>query len=170
MVHEQIGEQLKIELKGKRFNSEGALGVTDLKVGEYVLLRKPPASIKLEHGHSREDTVSTKLMPLTSSTIFEVYKITGASHVILCDPDTRSTDLGFSQPVAIERLVRYDLCNLEVPIEAERPVQIEIATGDHGHWRRGTITSWSGTGKIFVRFDGGEEQCLELADHEHFYA
>ena len=91
------------------------------------------------------------------------------SHAVLCDPDTRSTELGFSQPVAIDRLVKYDLCNLELPIQADHPVRIEIATGDQGVWRRGTIVSWSGTGKLFVRFDSGEETCLELADHEHRY-
>ena len=73
--------------------------------------------------------------------IFEVYKITGASHFILCDPDTRSTELGVSQPVAIDRLVRCDVCNLAIPIEAEYPVRIEIATGNQGVWRRGTIVS-----------------------------
>ena len=130
----------------------------------------PPASIKLEHGYARDEPVSAKLMPLTSMAIYEVYKITGASHVILCDPDTRSTELGFSQPVAIDRLVRYDLCNVEIPIEAEYPVRIEIVIGNQGMWRRGTIMSWSGTGKVFLKFDDNtEEVCLELADHEHRY-
>ena len=56
-----MADQLKIELKGKRFSAEGLSGPTDLKVGEHVLLRKPPASIKLEHGHSREEAISSKL-------------------------------------------------------------------------------------------------------------
>ena len=46
-----------------------------------------------------------------------------------CDPDTRETDLGFSQLVAIDWLVRYELCNLELSIEAGRPVQVENRTG-----------------------------------------
>ena len=76
---------------------------------------------------------------------------------MLCDPDTRSTELGFTQPVAIDRLVRYDLCSLEIPIEAERPVELEIATGAQDVWRRGTIVSWSGTGKVFIRFEDGKK-------------
>ena len=66
-IHEHIADQLKIQLKGKRFKAEGSQEATDLSVGEYVLLRKPPASIKLEHGYSRDETISSKLMPLTSS-------------------------------------------------------------------------------------------------------
>ena len=49
---------------------------------------------------------------------------------ILCDPDTLSTDLGVSQPVAIDRLVKYDLCHSEIPIQAERAVFVEVCGGD----------------------------------------
>ena len=113
-----------------------------LQVGDHVLFRKPPALLRTEHGLDREDSVSAKLMPLTSPQVFEIYKITGASHVILCDPDTRSTELAFSQPVAIERLVKYDLCNLEVPIEVDSLVILELRTGPNDEWKRGTITAW----------------------------
>ena len=84
---------------------------------------------------------------MTSSTAYEVFNITGAGHAILCDPDSRSTDLGFSQSVAIDRLARYDLCNLKLSIDADKPAEIEVSVGELGAWRRGTIVSWSGTGK-----------------------
>ena len=108
--------------------AEGQTVVVPLKVGDHVLLRKPPASLRTVHGLG-DESVSSKLMPLTSSQVFEIYKITGASDVIMCDLDTRSTELGFSQPVAIERLVAFDLCNLEVPIGVDSPVILELRTG-----------------------------------------
>ena len=141
-VHDQIAEQFKVELKGKRYRAEGQIpSVPPLEVGDHVLLRKPPAQIKIEHGFGKDEPVSSKLMPLVSAQVFEVYKVTGARHVVLCDPDTRETDLGFAQPVSIDRLVRYELCNLEVPIDADYPVVIELITEPGGAWRRGTITA-----------------------------
>ena len=85
---------------------------------------------------------------MTSTQIYEVFKIIGKNTVILCHPDTRETDLGFAQPVVTERLVPYELSELEVPIPLSEPLTLEVRRGNSEQWDKGQIEHQSATGLV----------------------
>ena len=101
-------------------------------------------------------------MALCDTRLYRVRKVVGPSTYYLADADTGSTELGFPQPVALDRLVPFDLCELEVPIDDKEPLRVEVDR-DHGG---GTyrIVSQSATGKVRLRDEAtGEEQTADLA-------
>eukprot|EP00959_Pyramimonas_sp_CCMP1952_P203681 4259427-Pyramimonas_sp.AAC.1 len=65
---------------------------------------------------------------------------------ILCKPDTRETQLGFSQPVSTARLVPFDLMDLEQPVDSDRELCIELFTG--GQWKPARVVAQSATGAL----------------------
>ena len=69
--------------------------------------------------------------------------------MVLQDPDTGITELGFGQPVNLQRLVPYDLRNLEAPV-AGGPLHLEVRT-DSG-WERAELTHQSATGIVLLDF------------------
>lgn len=166
-VHGLIREQLAGELGKKRHASafSGTKRKTTFSVGDHVLLRKPPLMLAKEVG---SEGTSKRLLPLTSGVVYEVYKVVSESHVILCDVDTRSTELGFAQPIASERLVEYDLRDLEVPIDLHEPLCLELKRSAAAEFKRGFIESQSATGLVLIDFrDGSEPEWFDLALFEH---
>ena len=101
--------------------------VCAFNVGDHVLMKRTPDAVRSAMGVDKG--VSTRLLPLASSIVYEVYKTVGPKTVILCDPDTRSTELQFSQPVSTDRLIPFSLCALDVPIEEAAPVEVEVRVG-----------------------------------------
>ena len=83
-------------------------------VGDRVLLRRPPSALLAELS---AEGVSHRLLPLLSAKVYEVFKVVGRSSYVIADPDSKSTELGFAQPVAQERLVAFDLADLDIPID-----------------------------------------------------
>ena len=111
-IHEGVAGYLSADYERKRHLLDKATADTwTPQPGDVVLLRKPPAAALRSHGDPdgvasvAKQKVSTRLQPLTAQTPFKVRKAIGDKSYILADPDTGSTDLGFSQPVALERLV-----------------------------------------------------------------
>ena len=134
------------------------------KVGDRVLVRKPPAAVAREKGY---DGASRRLLPLCSSTVHEIYKVVSPSHVVLCDVDTRITHLEFAQPAATERLVGYNLADLEAPIELETPLVLGSKNGAADLFSRGTLKAQSATGLVLVASANGDEEWLDLSQVEH---
>ena len=61
-----------------------------------------------------------------------------------------------------DRLVPYDLCEMETPIDDKEPLRIEIDPEHGGGTHR--IVSQSATGKVRIRNEAnGEEQTVDLA-------
>ena len=80
----------------------------------------------------------------------------------LADADTGNTDLGFPQPVALDRLVPFDLCELEVPTDEKEPLRVEVDREHGGGTYR--IVSQSATGRVCLRDEtSGEEHTADLA-------
>ena len=97
-VHSLVRQELEGQLakKKQRAALHASSASSPLKVGDRVLLRRAPAAVQSAVGHSG---VSRRLLPLTSNVMYEVYKLVNPGLVVLCDATTRSTDLGFSNPV-----------------------------------------------------------------------
>ena len=89
------------------------------------------------------------------------------SHVVLCDVDTRNTHVEFAQPVATERLVGYNLADLEVPLELDTPLVLEIKKGAADVFSRGTLKAQSATGLVLVASATGDEEWLDLSQVGH---
>ena len=93
-----------------------------LVVGQTVVLRRPPASIK----HDGEvQTVSRKLVPKARPEIFKIIKQVGDSNYVLGDLAIGREVTGFKQPVHADRLVVLESGELSEPISEETHVQVE---------------------------------------------
>ena len=144
-VTETVAEQLRADHATKSARAERKAGLhQSVEVGDKVFLQKPPSS--LAPGQSG---ASRRLQSKLYDQLFEVKKKLSATTVVLQDPDTGSTELGFGQPVNVQRLVPYDLRNLEAPV-AGGPLHLEVRT-DSG-WERAELTHQSATGTVLLDF------------------
>ena len=102
-VHDVVKAQLRSELEQKRLAAAGREGRNQTPaVGSYVFLKRPPAALRRTEADGAG--VSDRLLPRASTTLYRVKKQVGPSAVILEDANTHSSELGFAQPVAIDRL------------------------------------------------------------------
>ena len=156
-IQKQVATSYLAELDAKLQKREGdakSNWVPD--VGDTVFLRRPPT------GAGDVQGVSRKLLSLCYNRLFRVKKVLGPSTYFLVDADTGDDQLGFPQPVALDRLVPYDLCEMETPIDDKEPLRIEIVPEHGGGTHR--IVSQSATGKVRTRNEAnGEEQTVDLA-------
>ena len=171
-----VSLQLSADYAKKRSKGERELTSEWLPgVGDTVLLRKPPA----EAVRAAQDTgggiadrvrVSSRLQPLTDQRPFVVKKIVGSKSYILADADSGSTELGFSQPVALSRLVPFDLCQLETPVNPDDELWIDIKSnlpGRADRWLCRRISGQQATGAVrLTSADGAHEEVVDLADYE----
>ncbi len=140
-------------------------------VGDIALLRRPPTMLLRRDGDSGEKShVSARLQLLTASKPFKVKKKVGSKSYILADVDTGSSELGFAQPVALERLVPFEMAQLEAPLNAAEELWIDIKsniTGRADRWLIRQIIGQSATGLVRVRsINHKEEEMIDLADYE----
>ena len=73
--------------------------------------------------------------------------------------------MGFSQPVHISRLIPYDLCHLESPIDQDTSLRIRLKDGEI--WREAEIISQQATGFVRLRYSSGCEDLVDLAAKEY---
>ena len=59
-----------------------------------------------------------------------------------------------------ERLVKYDLCALQQPLDSERPLRIEIRRDNE--WYTATLIAQSATGAVTLRLSDGTETQVHL--------
>ena len=131
---------------------------TSFQVGDYVLM-KSTAIIPRGTSERFANSIEGRLYqvqsrppgdPLTTKT------------VTLMDPATGSTDLGFAQPVHIDRLVPVDILPLLTPHDTRTRVKV----GD----RLGNIEATCVDGRVHVRYDGeGHTTVEDLSRSPHHF-
>ena len=132
---------------------------TSLAVGDYVLVRK-------EHDHG----VSYRFQDRHFDEPFQIVEAhgAGADAKVYTVSNLRGSrdNLGFTQPVALERLTPIELLPLAQVNETE-PTRIRVDCG--GSEKSGTVTSQSMDGKVYITFDGDDkETCVDLASTQYY--
>ena len=158
-IHEAVGMRLSAELTARHSKNErdGELG-TSLEVGDKVFLQRPPSGDK--------EKVSRRLQPRYYTQLFEIAKVLSPATVVLCDPNSKSTQLGFGQPVSVTRLVPYDLLSLEQPVDGTERLHLLIRTRD-GSMAKAEVTHQSATGAVRLRMEDGTDKIVELQNEEY---
>ncbi len=143
--------------------------------GDSVLVRKPPTQAKRDSGAAPETAeeekgVSRRLQPLTYPRAYRVKKLVGSKSYVLEDADTGSTELPFSQPVALSRLVPLELSQLEAPVNPDQDLWIDVKSNLHGRentWLCRKITAQQATGAVrLTSMDGTKTEVVDLAEYE----
>ena len=158
-IHTCVREQLEAELENKHAKAErDGVPQVPAKVGDMVFLRRPPP--ELQRGE-----VSKRFLPKANPQLYRVQKLVSAQAVILEDPDTHSTDLGFAQPIAISRLILFDMQDLEAPVSTQQDLSLELWDGKE--WRSGRVIQQNATGSVRIRWDSGDETLHRLENEEY---
>ena len=164
-THATIARELKaVYDEGVHANALSDKGA-DLAVGDHVVLLAPPKVIADNLGQSV--AVAPRLLPRCKPSLYKVYKKVGPQTIVLADPDNGSTELGFMQPVHISRVRKFELADLDIPLD-EGPLDIELYRGST--WVRGRVLSQSATGRVLVKFvDSADhsEEWLDLVSQEY---
>lgn len=157
-IQEKIALSYAAEIDAKLQKREGDLKSNWVPgVGDTVFLRKPPT------GAGDVPGISRKILPLCDTRLYRVAKVIGNKTYYLADADTGDQDLGFPQPVALDRLVPYDLCELETPTNEKEPLWIEIHDDKYGV-KQYRIVAQSATGRVRLRDEtSNEEHTADLA-------
>ena len=135
------------------------LGVgSGYRVGDYVLVKKP-----LEVG------VSKRFQTGTFDNIFQVVEVHGdnvdAKAYTLSNLQGSRDNLGFSQPVAVDRLIPIELLPLQAPAD-DQPTRLRISDG--GRDRDATLVSQCLDGKVYIKFDDEDvDHCLDLTGYRY---
>ena len=129
---------------------------SEVSVGDYCLVKKAPVT-----------GVSERFQTKHFESLFQVVEIHGddgpAKTYTVCDLAGNRTGLGFSQPLAGDRLMPVDYLAMgPLPWGEEQPTRITISDG--GQERHGTVVNQSLDGKVYIKFDGSEEsRCYDLS-------
>jgi hypothetical protein len=162
-VHRVVGAELKAvhdkEIHAADLRSKGE----GFQNGDIVVLRAPPQMIAQTIGATASG-VSTRLLPRFRPQLFKVFKKVSPQAVNISDPDTNSTQLGFAQPIHVSRLRKFDLADLDHPIE-EGPLSLELFRGST--WVRGQVVSQSSTGKVLLQLPDIDPEWVDLASEEY---
>jgi len=165
-VQQAVADNLSAEYQKRRFGNEKANTSSWLpQVGDFVLLKKPPLAAS-----RTQETVSRKLQPKTDTKVYKVRKVVGSKSFVLEDPDTKSTEFAFSQPVALERLVPFDMADLEEPLNPTEELWLDIKSNQPGReekWYTRKIAAQFASGAVrLTSIDGKLSEVIELADYE----
>ena len=126
-----------------------------MKVGDYCLVRKP-----MEQG------VSWRLQSSNFDSVFQVAEVHGhgeeAKTYTLSDLHGNRDRLGFSQPVAADRLTPVEMLPLSAPSSDQKT---ELLVFDSGQERRAHVEAQSLDGKVYLRYEDDAEHlvCDELS-------
>ena len=158
-VHRHVDEQHeRVRDQGHRAKLR-ELGVgQSLAVGDYCLVQRPPTpgiSVRLQSKHFGE--------------IYQVMEVHGdgsmAKAYTVSDLRGQREDLGFTQPVASERLTPIDLLPLTAPNE-DPPSRILLDL--RGEERAGTVINQCIDGRVIIRLDhDGSEKCYDLSQAKY---
>ena len=129
---------------------------SEVSVGDYCLVKKAPVT-----------GISERFQTKHFESLFQVVEIHGddgpAKTYTVCDLAGNRTGLGFSQPLAGDRLLPVDYLAMgPLPFGEEQPTRIAIRDGSQD--RHGTVVNQSLDGKVYIKFDGSEEsRCYDLS-------
>jgi hypothetical protein len=118
-----------------------------LSVGNYCLVVKP-----------KKAGVSYRFQPKHHDQVFQVVHVNGEPDgvctYVLSDLLGRRSGLGFSQPVAAERLTPVELLPLARPLEEART---ELVLEEQGRERKATIEGQTADVKVHVKYENIED-------------
>jgi hypothetical protein len=135
-VRRQIAEDRETSQR-RRYENVGE-GST-LEPGDYVQILRPKGGIR-----EKDEYISKRLRGRTYNQPYEVVKVLQRA-VIVADPSTGSTELGFANPVSRDRLIKIEVFPT-VPYEREqRGIVVD--------GRRGTILGMCFDGHTSIRFE-----------------
>ena len=154
-VHRSVDEQ-RARLSEERDKAKlRQLGVGQtLSVGDYCLVRRPPTP-----------GVSVRLQRPNFDELYQVVEVHGdgldAKAYTVSDLRGNREGLGFTQPVAADRLTPMDVLPLMTPSEnALTRILLNIGGED----RAGTVVNQSIDGRVAIRMDhDGSESCYDLS-------
>ena len=129
-----------------------------LSVGDYVLVKKAP-----EYG------TSVRFQVPTFNQVYQVVEVHGsdqdAKAYTLCDLVGSREDLGFTQPVALDRLIPIDLLPLAQVADDQ---STHILINDRGRDRQATVKAQAADGRVYIQYDGEEvEHCVDLSSSRY---
>ena len=160
-VHKRVDEQHERVREDRHRAKLRVLGTGQgLAVGDYCLVQRPPTpgiSVRLQQGNY--------------SDIYQVVEVHGdgseAKAYTVSDLKGQREDLGFTQPVASDRLTPIDLLPLMAPSE-ETPTRILLSI--LGEDRPGTVVNQCIDGRIKIRFDhDGSEEFYDLSQAKYMW-
>lgn len=144
----------------------------DLNVGDAVLLQRPRDSLTMRLDEAPQ-TISDRLI-MRNDGPFIVSRKASDTLFYLCDPDTKSEDLGFKQPIHANRLVPFDLPKEQLggTTSSSRQTRIvmKFLNDDNVpfYWPGTVIERSSRTGKVKVEWDSGDDSTWHNLDEEEY--
>ena len=146
--HEQVREQSQ-RAKYRELGPGGALSV-----GDYCFVKKAPV-----------EGISRRFQSHTFDNVFQVVEALGsgtdAKAYILSDLSGSRENLGFTQPVALDRLIPVELLPMAAP-DSDQNTRILIHDG--GQSRAATIVAQTMDGRVYIKYDDSEtEICISLS-------
>ena len=147
----QYAEQLNFEKEG---TDKGDPGATPLTVGDLVLL-------KTENRRKGEDRFKQR----TDGEIYRISAVVGHNTYALGKLTTGAPPIAnpiFANRYPAERLIRLDMPELELELPEGTPQRIEIFDDMTSTWRAASTERWAVDGRVSLRFDDNDEECLWL--------
>ena len=146
--HEEVRENSQ-RAKYRELGPGGALSV-----GDYCFVKKAPV-----------EGVSRRFQSPTFDNVFQVAEALGsgtdAKAYILSDLSGSRENLGFAQPVALDRLIPVELLPMAAP---DSDQNTRILVHDGGQSRTATIVAQAMDGRVYIKYDDSEtEICVNLS-------
>jgi len=150
----KIQEQVKLQIHedAKRSlskqNQKGDV-FHEFAIGDWAFLRKPPPLLRAAtEGGNR---ASERLAPYADARPCQIVKNLKASQHVLAD-SSGNTDLPFGQPVHASRLIPYNLCSLEAPLNSGEVLKLELIARD-GKAYAAQVAGQTATGLVRLKFE-----------------
>ena len=159
-VHKYVDEQHSRVRESEQNRKYRELGPgNNLAVGDYCLVLRQPV-----------EGISRRFQRPTFDSVFQVVEVHGsgpsAKAYTLCDLAGSRVDLGFEQPVALERLVPIEL----LPIARTDDQTTRLMINDRGRQRPATIKAQAADGRVYVQYeDDDTEHCLDLSTMKYHW-
>ena len=158
-VHKYVDEQHSLVREKTQRAKYRELGAGhSLALGDYVMVQRAP-----------EVGVSKRFQRPTFDQVFQVVEVHGdgqnAKAYTVSDLAGSREDLGFGQPVALDRLVPVEMLPL-AHADGDQPTRILLR--DRGRDRPATIQAQSMDGRVYWQYDDEEIQhCVDLASMKY---
>ena len=147
----QYAEQLGFEKEG---TDKGDPGATPLAVGDLVLLKTENRRKGEERFRRRTDGEIYRISAVVGQNTYALGKLTTGA-----PPNTSPI---FANRYPADRLIKLDMPELELEVPEGTPQRIEIYDDTTAQWRGATTERWAVDGRVSLRFDDNDEECLWL--------
>ena len=127
-----------------------------MNVGDYVFVKREPTP-----------GVSKRFQSPHHDNVYQVVECHGdgqdSKAYTVSDLAGQRENLGFTQPIALDRLTPVELMPLQ---EVSEDSRTRIRLDDNGEWREGDIVAQTIDGKVYIKFldkADPEEVCVDLS-------